>query len=163
MPPNSKNEEISDMLYQCGRLVVGAEMQQIVYKEFLPVVIGNTTLANLGLNFTDKTNYDITVDPSVTNEFATVAYRFGHSLIATIFQGNVSWALSDHFFEVDQFVIGEDGTAWKEEMTDLTQQRCPRFDRFVTDQVTNRLFRNISVVGSVGQDLGARNIQSCLL
>ena len=53
-------------------MLVGAELQQITYREFLPVVLGRKALGNLAKI---ETTYDQNVDPSILNEFATVAFR----------------------------------------------------------------------------------------
>ena len=57
---------------QLARMLVGAELQQITYREFLPVVLGRKALGNLAKI---ETTYDQNVDPSILNEFATVAFR----------------------------------------------------------------------------------------
>ena len=41
-------------------------------REYLPVVLGSVASASLA---TPVTTYDPSVDPSILNEFATVAYR----------------------------------------------------------------------------------------
>ncbi len=57
--------------FQIARRVVGAEQQYITYKEFLPA---------LGVRLAPYRGYDPTVDPTITNEFATVGYRV-HSMV----------------------------------------------------------------------------------
>ncbi|PZD72212.1 hypothetical protein C1752_03798 [Acaryochloris thomasi RCC1774] len=57
--------------FQIARKVVGAEQQYITYNEFLPAQ---------GIELDKYKGYDATVDPSITNEFATVGYR-AHSMI----------------------------------------------------------------------------------
>ena len=63
-------------------------MQNIVYNEFLPVVLGKPTMEkyelNLSVDMEEDTVYNTSVDPTIANEFATVAYRFGHSLIPNL-------------------------------------------------------------------------------
>ena len=63
---------------------MGAELQQVdlyprpwpplqvVYREYLPVVLGSAALDSLS---STSTTYDPSIDPSILNEFATVAYR----------------------------------------------------------------------------------------
>ena len=57
---------------QLARKLVGAELQLITFREYLPVVLGERLLGNLA---TFDTEYDQNVDPSILNEFATVAFR----------------------------------------------------------------------------------------
>ena len=51
---------------------MAAELQQITYREYLPNVLGSEAYGDLG----DRdTTYNPHVDPSILNEFATVAFR----------------------------------------------------------------------------------------
>ena len=70
-------------IYQQARRVVIAELQNIVYNEFLPIVLGDTLKKhNLILPTTEGfSTYEDTINPSLSNEFATFAFRFGHTLI----------------------------------------------------------------------------------
>eukprot|EP00918_Siedleckia_nematoides_P074983 GHVU01163891.1.p1 GENE.GHVU01163891.1~~GHVU01163891.1.p1 ORF type:complete len:408 (+),score=26.79 GHVU01163891.1:293-1516(+) len=69
-----------DMLYHESRKIVGAQMQHITFKYFLPKILGPTGMAQIG----EYKGYDPSIDSSVSNDFATGAYRFGHSLINPI-------------------------------------------------------------------------------
>jgi hypothetical protein len=66
--PRDLPEEIK---FAIARRVVGAEQQWITYKEFLPA---------MGVDLPPYQGYDPTVDPSITNEFATVGFR-AHSQV----------------------------------------------------------------------------------
>lgn len=73
-----------EQLYQESRRILGAVMQHVIYNEYLPVVLGNRVMKrfNLLLNkygFSDS--YDPNLDSSILNEFATAAFRFGHSAV----------------------------------------------------------------------------------
>ena len=71
-----------EMLYQETRRIVAAEMQVITYKEWLPVVLGRTFTRDNGLiPKSDQYRYFTNVDATISNSFATAAFRFGHSLI----------------------------------------------------------------------------------
>ena len=64
--------------------IVIAEMQNIVYGQYLPEILGQGTMDSLNLGIEEPTHYDANEDPSITNAFATAAYRFGHSSIQSI-------------------------------------------------------------------------------
>ena len=77
-----RNPDWSDeMVYQRARKINNAIMQAITYEEFLP---------SLGVELPAYPGHDPNVDPTVTNAFATVAFRMGHSQIG------------DHFFRLDE-------------------------------------------------------------
>ena len=59
-----------EKIFQETRRIVVAELQNIVYNEYLPLVLGDRTVYH-GVDST----YDHTVDPSIDNVFATAAYR----------------------------------------------------------------------------------------
>ena len=78
--PNSLNEESK---FQIARKVVIAEQQYITFNEYLP---------SIGIELDAYQGYDPDVDPSLTNEFATVGYR-AHSMVHGDFdfdKGNLS-------------------------------------------------------------------------
>ena len=80
------NDEI---LYQETRRIVIGMLQHITYSEYLPAVIGLNTARHFDLlpldNNTFYSGYDVTVDPTIANEFSTGAFRFGHTLIKNHF------------------------------------------------------------------------------
>ena len=106
------------------------------------------------LDFSDVTKYDPTTDPSILNEFATVAYRFGHSTVRDFING---WPLSFHFLQSqDFFVVGNNGARWKKEMTAAIEELSPKNDLIIGDALRNHLF---SPPNPQPEDLAARNIQ----
>ncbi|MCA9175704.1 MAG: hypothetical protein KDB14_14565 [Planctomycetales bacterium] len=69
-----RQPELSDEeIYQRARSLVIAEIQAITYNEWLPAVLGHGVGPYQG--------YDATVNPQLSNEFSTAAFRFGHSLL----------------------------------------------------------------------------------
>ena len=62
-------------LFQNARKITGAVWQHITYKEYLPLLV---TLPRYS-------GYNANVDPSITNVFASAAFRFGHSLVPNKF------------------------------------------------------------------------------
>ncbi|CAG9838939.1 unnamed protein product [Diabrotica balteata] len=79
--PDWNDEEI----FLETRQIVIAELQVITYKEFLPIIIGDTTMEEFDLSLEEGYEYyygyDPKVEPSVINEFSTAAFRFGHSIV----------------------------------------------------------------------------------
>ena len=83
-----------EKLYQEARRILIAEMQHITYNEWLPIILGRAYMRNNGLVLLDD-GYSAEYfaegillgqyDPRVANEFATAAFRFGHSLIPSRF------------------------------------------------------------------------------
>lgn len=70
-----------DTLYYEARKIVGAEVQHITYAHWLPNILGPEGMKILNKN---SYTYDPSIDASVSNEFATAALRFGHTLINPI-------------------------------------------------------------------------------
>ncbi|MFK8009523.1 MAG: peroxidase family protein [Saprospiraceae bacterium] len=67
----SQGETDDEIIYQKARKLVGAMMQRIVYKEFIPA---------FGVSLNSYTGYDSNVRPDVRNTFATAAYRW-HTMV----------------------------------------------------------------------------------
>lgn len=150
-----ENPDLTDeQLYQRARSIVTAELQVITYNEFLPALLGPDALG-------EYTGYDSTVNPGITNEFSTAAYRFGHSLLSSELQrldadgnmieaGNLS--LQDAFFSPDEIVEHGIDSLLRGAATQLAQE----VDTQVVDDVRNFLF---GPPGSGGLDLVSLNIQ----
>ena len=56
-------------------------MQNIVYGQYLPDILGPETVTQFDLGIDEASDYHPDTNPSIINAFATGAYRFGHSLI----------------------------------------------------------------------------------
>ena len=73
-----------ERVFQETRRIVIAEYQHIIYQEWLPIILGPTYMTKFGmwpLSIGYSKAYLDSFDPRVTNEFATAAFRFGHSLV----------------------------------------------------------------------------------
>lgn len=66
-----------ETVYQEARKIVGAQMQHITYRHWLPNVLGARGMQLLG----EYGGYDASVSAAISNEFGTAAMRFGHTMI----------------------------------------------------------------------------------
>ena len=62
-------------IYQMARRLVGAEMQNVAYGQWLTAVLGETKVNDLQLSLDNRSCYDPEEDPSIFNSFATAAFR----------------------------------------------------------------------------------------
>ncbi|NXU05392.1 PXDN protein, partial [Buphagus erythrorhynchus] len=149
-----------DTIYHETRKIVGAEMQHITFSHWLPKIFGEVGMKMLG----EYKGYDPSVNSGITNEFATAAFRFGHTLInpflyrldenfEPIPQGHLP--LHKAFFSpfrivneggIDPLLRGFFGVAGK--------MRVP--SQLLNTELTERLF---SMARTVDLDLAAMNIQ----
>lgn len=75
--------------FQEARRILTAMYQRTIYGEWLPRVLGWEAISQWGLNLLDSgyySGYDPTCDVGVFNEFATAAFRFGHTLLPPAFK-----------------------------------------------------------------------------
>ena len=157
--PDMEDEEV----YQNARRILIAEYQSVVYGGYLPVVLGEKNMDGLTLE-EDGSNYDDDAKPDMTNEFATAAYRFGHSMIQGIIQmfktDNTGLAeqyqLHENFFNTENY-YQNDGEGMEQILMGLVTQPALAFDREATTEIANLLFPEEGA--SFGTDLLARNIQ----
>jgi hypothetical protein len=141
--------------FQLARQLVGAEMQVITYREFLPALMGPTAPRAQDYAFNVEQN------GAVTNSFAHSAYRFGHSTLSSNLQlataesvpaGRIP--LKHAFFNPD--AIGSDPSVIDQLLQGAAMQTSQEVDLQVIDDVRNFLF---GPPGAGGLDLAALNIQ----
>lgn len=151
--PSLSGEEI----YQRARALVGAKIQVITYKEFLPAILGPNALS-------PYTGYRPEVDPSISDEFSTAAFRFGHSMLSPVLHrlkrngkpipaGHLS--LREAFFtrnELDPSI----GKGIEPLLRGLAFQQAQAIDVYIIDDVRNFLFGGPNAGGA---DLASLNIQ----
>ncbi|MGE3171605.1 MAG: peroxidase family protein [Planctomycetota bacterium] len=137
-----------------ARVAVGAELQAITYREFLPVLLGRDALPPYA-------GFRADVDPTIANEFATAAFRLGHSLLSPTLlrldaQGREIAAghlpLRAAFFAPQEILAhGIDPL-----LRGLARQRAQEIDLMIVDDVRNFLF---GAPGLGGFDLASLNVQ----
>ncbi len=144
-----------EAIYQKARKIVGAQVQAITYNEFLPAMMGEDSLP-------EYQGYRPEVDASITNTFATAAYRLGHSMIESkIWRNEVNGdetALGDlpierAYFSPEALVNGGGLEPVLRGTADFRQEAT---DHKVVSGLRNFLFGK---PGSGGLDLAALNIQ----
>jgi len=158
-------------LYQETRRLVGAEMQNIVYGEYLPTILGVDFMKSYDLIVAEETKYDSNVDSSIFNAFATAAFRFGHSMINGMFKlvsqrnsrtsdetDDVYWLWRLREVFDGQSVRGE-RLPLENMIEGLITQEPQTFDSFFTTEVTDHLFQKNHNRENFGADLLALNIQ----
>ncbi len=141
-----------ERVYQQARKKLIAYYQKIIFTDWLP---------SLGVNLPSYSGYKETVNPQISNEFSSAAFRMGHTLINStlirmdndgeeIKSGNIS--LRDAFFNplVVEYAGGID-SYFKGMATQVQQE----FDCKVIDDVRNFLF---GAPGDGGLDLASINI-----
>ncbi|XP_071539220.1 chorion peroxidase-like [Panulirus ornatus] len=151
-----------ERIYQETRRIVIAKIQHITYNEFLPLALGPALVKRVGLlpqgNGKQTDDYDPTINPRVTNEFTTAAFRFGHSMLPTnLWRINTNGTtnareLSAAFF--NPFPLYMEGGATR--LLLGMMQSAPKVDNIFTREVSGRLFREEK---QFGLDLVAINIQ----
>ena len=152
--PNWTDEQV----YQRVRRIVGAEMQAITYNEYLPTMMGGDVIG-------PYEGYDPSVDPSLSNVFATAAFRMGHSQVGTVFlrlgadgdpipQGNIE--VLDGYFH-PELIVNEGGI--EPVLRGLAAGQEQKTDARMVDDMRNFLFNAPGMGEPAALDLAAINIQ----
>ncbi|CAG7819060.1 unnamed protein product [Allacma fusca] len=153
-----------EQIYQEARRLLIAEWQNVVYGEYLPIILGDQTMARFGLTLTPHaySSYDDKQDPTIYNSFATAAYRFGHTLINGLVRLMVGlqeigfYRVRDHFFDPSQ-VLQNNGAGYDWILGGLMAQNAQTYDPFVTEDLGNFVLKKKE--HDFGGDLLARNLQ----
>lgn len=132
--PDATNDE----LFKIAKLIVEAEYQNVVFNEYLPLLLGEE-------NIPTYQGYDNNVNPNVAIEFSTAAYRLGHSQISPTIarrdeDGSESaegdLGLFQAFFRPDQLLAGGIDSV----IRGLGAQSGQEIDENIVDDVRNLLF-----------------------
>ena len=149
-----KNPGMSDeWIYQQARSVVIAEIQSITYNQWLPALLGTHAMAPYA-------GYQPKVNPSISNEFSTAAFRFGHSLLGNDveFLNNNGLSIRDSVSLNQAFsnpgLVEQNGI--EPLLKYLASDPASSLDTKVVDSLRNMLF---GMPGQGGLDLVSLNIQ----
>lgn len=162
-----------EQIYQRTRKIVSAEIQAITFEEFLPSLLGPAAPAG-------SAKYDARLNPTVSEIFSVVGFRFGHSLLSPDFliiddMGNVTRVPQrDTFFNPGIVVM----RGIEPILRGLWTQTMQRVDPEVVDDIRNQTVRfdqkidllaydiqsgrefGVGDYGRVRQDLGLRRPRS---
>ncbi|XP_042222226.1 peroxidase-like [Homarus americanus] len=151
-----------ETIFQEARRINIAQYQHIVYSEFLPVLLGQQKMADYRLT-PEKSGYyqgyDARVNPGVLNEFATSAFRVGHTMVP-----NRLFLLDHNYFPLASVPLvhtfHNSSLALKPGMSDtvvrgLVGTRLEAVDLRFEGAILNQLFQGLH---TAPQDLFARNI-----
>ncbi|GMT08730.1 hypothetical protein PFISCL1PPCAC_27, partial [Pristionchus fissidentatus] len=150
-----------ERIYQETRKIIGAVMQHITYAHWLPLVLGKSGYTEL---IGEYKGYNHEIDASVSNVFATAAFRFGHTLInpklrrldenlTTIAQGDIP--LHEALFAPER-MLSEGGVDPLLRGLFASPLKLPKPDQLLNTELTEMLFnRNVEIA----LDLASLNIQ----
>ncbi|XP_022249457.1 peroxidase-like isoform X1 [Limulus polyphemus] len=136
-----------ERIYHETRHIAAASIQNIIYKEFLPMVLGEEMVNRYNLTLQSEgywNGYDPNVHMGVANSFQAAAFRFGHTHI----QGMVRRYNKFHEFVGEDplrtllrrpFIVYEPGKI-DELIGGLINTPAQVYDPFITMEVTNHLF-----------------------
>nr|AAB92243.1 ovoperoxidase [Lytechinus variegatus] len=156
-----------DRLFEEARRIVVASWQHIVYTEYLPTLLGRTSLISDGLRGHPTAQffgYDVDVDPVISNVFAGAAFRFGHSQVPN----NFSRVNQDYqpvfpplltieaFFNASHVFDAANG-GLNSLIRGMLVQQVAKVDGYISRGLTAHLFADLP--GGEGLDLGALNVQ----
>jgi peroxidase len=144
-----------DQIYQWARKIVGAEVQAITYREFLPALMGANAPSAADYF------YDESTDATITTAFSAAAFRFGHSM-----QSPEILLVDDLGMQVGAIplasatehhpVLQSDPAKVSLVLKGLASQAAQENDAYVVDDLRNLLF---GPPGAGGTDLAAADIQ----
>ncbi|KAF7285164.1 hypothetical protein GWI33_011703 [Rhynchophorus ferrugineus] len=152
-----------EKLFLEARQILIAEMQVIIYKEFLPAILGPEAMAEFGLELgygqKYSHDYDASTNPSITNEFATAAFRFGHSIVDGQLRiyGPTKMEEAIAIPEIMFYPSRMRHEKFLDEvLSTLTTEPIQEVDNFMAEALTQYMFRSGN---PFGVDLASINIQ----
>lgn len=112
-----------------------AEMQNVVYGQWLRQVLGPQLYQQFNLDPMASSYYKPEINPTVSNAFATAAFRFGHALL----EGDMTlFSLRDTFFNSTLY-----DNSYEMVLNSLQLQQAKSFGPDIADDVRDKLFQNI--------------------
>ncbi len=159
-----------ETIYQEARRIVGAEMQNIAFGEYLEALGIPSMLPDDG----ERSDYHPEMDPSIRNDFATAVFRFGHSMVeGTIrLQRHSLASTSPPDYDIGDNFKDPDCSRYKHNFVEILfsfSKMCSRAcDLSLVSDVRDKLFLNVAERKGLLDDgdesiempdLAARNIE----
>ncbi|XP_065503154.1 myeloperoxidase-like [Caloenas nicobarica] len=149
-----------EKLYQEARKILGAMIQIITYRDYLPLLLGNSFQRLIP----HYRGYNESADPRISNVF-TLAFRFGHASVPpTVDRLNQNYKpigpkiqLRNAFFAVWR-IIKEGGIDPFLRSLMANQAKLMTQQQMVVDELRERMFEQVE---RIGFDLPALNMQRC--
>jgi peroxidase len=159
-----------EMLYQTAKKIVIAEYNNIIYNEYLPALLGTDVTGRLGLDPQSIDNdkdpffrgYNQKIYPQVINEFATAAFRYGHTQLAySAYTASRLYKKSDEPKPISQYLFNNQ--FYQTSMDDIIRGALVDYSYAANAQVNSYfedwLFNGIFYRDSKRWSLPALNIQ----
>lgn len=141
--------DVDENIYQQARRIVIGTMQRVTYQEFLPALLGEGALR-------EYSGYNPNVNPTIANEFSTVFYRLGHSMLSPVVQrldlGPINF--EDTFFQ--PHLVEADGIDYY--LAGAATQKMQRIDAKAINAIRVKLFEKPKSITTL-IDLAALNLQ----
>jgi hypothetical protein len=156
----------SERIYQEARHIHIAQIQHILMREYLPLLLGDKTRTKFDLTepadgqYWD--HYEPNLNPGIAQEFAAAAFRQGHSTVASeVYRVDVLSRMPRRLYRLRELFrqpwpVFEPG-AIDEFLLGLTETASREMDPFVSQELSGHLLEEPSE--PVGLDLVAINIQ----
>ncbi|KAE8292174.1 Myeloperoxidase [Larimichthys crocea] len=151
-----------ERLYQEARKIMGGYSQVITFRDYLLHIVGPDFIAK---QLSTYPGYDEEVDPSISNVFATAAYRFAHLMIQP-FMFRLDGEYKEHHeypspllhraFFAPWRVVFEGGLDPIVRGLVGRQAKLNTQDHMMTDELRERLFK---FSAELALDLGSLNLQ----
>jgi hypothetical protein len=147
----------AEQQYQLARKLVGAEIQAITYREFLPALLGSNAIVPRAEQYL----YSSSQIATITDAFAHSAFRFGHSAVTSQLnlasnQSETLGGISLNEASFNPALLSSDSSMLQKILAGAATQRAEEIDSLVVDEIRNIRF---GPPGAGGLDLIAIDIQ----
>ncbi|XP_039274364.2 salivary peroxidase/catechol oxidase-like [Styela clava] len=158
----------SNTIFNTARRIMTGIMQSITYREYVAPLLGPVWTKRFDLKLLDHgywEGYDSDYNPSISNEFTTAAFRFGHSQVAEILsRPDVLFRQQKHrdvksagtFFSSVP-LLERNGGGPGSFMRGFMMDNAEKTDATLVDALRNQLFTEVGK--RYGDDLFAINAQ----